>query len=242
MCIENTGDVKRSTDLVGTVLRCTNLNSMSVFLALLYMYGPGSRDLFAPRYDFMSIPLLILGIGSFVFHASLRQNLQFVDDLSMILLGSSMLHGIFTVRQSPSQRRMTSTVLAVCVASFSAFYVWSGEIIYHVLAFATQIILIALRGLYLYNRGQPRFPEAKVRSWSRRQWEAIFICLFGYLLWNIDLEFCAELRSFREQMGLPWAWFLELHGWWHILTAIGADRYMKVVRDIHDEEQNEKAK
>ena len=205
------------------------------------MYGgPGSRGLLAPRCDFMSVSLLVLGIGSFLFHASLRQNLQFVDDLSMILLGASMLHGIFIVRQGPSQRRKTSAVIAVFVAGFSAFYLWSGKIIYHVLAFATQIVLIALRGLYVYYKLEPRFPDAEVRSWNRRQWEAISICLFGYLLWNIDLEFCAELRRIRASVGLPWAWLLELHGWWHILTAIGADRFMKVVREIHDRERWEK--
>lgn len=65
----------------------------------------------------------------------------------------------------------------------------------------------------------------------------LLICLFGYLLWNIDLEFCTELESIRAF----WARFLALHGWWHILTAIDAGRFMSVVREIHDHERQGKA-
>jgi hypothetical protein len=36
----------------------------------------------------------------------------------------------------------------------------------------------------------------------------------GYILWNIDNQFCDNLRSIRQNIGLPWAWLLELHGWY----------------------------
>jgi dihydroceramidase len=207
------------------------------------MYGSrsGSRGLFSPKYDFMSISICVLGIGSFLYHASLRQNLQFVDDLSMILLGTSMLNGIFTVRQPPARARLISVTLAVAAIAFSAFYVSSGKIIYHVTAFNSQLLFIALRWVYLFRRSESKFPEAKVREWNARHWQAILVCVFGYALWHIDLEFCEELRAIRAKMGLPWAWGLELHGWWHILTAIGADRFMEVVRDIHREDSKGKA-
>lgn len=202
------------------------------------MYGPGSRGLLKPNYDFMSVSLLILGICSFLYHASLRQYLQFADDLSMLLLGSSMLHGLLSVRQTPARIRRNAVLLTIVTASFSAFYVRSGKIIYHVLAFATQMAAIGLRSLYLFYWLDPsqKFPQDKIRDWKVRQWQSILIALFGYLIWNIDLEFCAELRTLRAQIGLPWAWLLELHGWWHVLTAIGADRFMKIVREMDAEE------
>lgn len=205
------------------------------------MYGPGSQGLWKPRCDFMSVSLFTLGVGSFLFHASLRQNLQYVDDLSMLLAASAMLHGLFTVRATPAQRYRNSALLALIVGGFSAFYVWSGTIIYHTLAFATQILVLTFRCLYLFRWQERKFPEDKVRSWNTRRWQASGICLVGYILWNIDLEFCAQLRAFRAEIGLPWAWLFELHGWWHLLTAIGANHFIKVVREIRDEEAREKA-
>lgn len=196
------------------------------------MYGPGSRGLLSPRIDFMSISILLVGIGSFLFHASLRQSLQFVDDLSMIVLGASMLHGVFTVRQTPSQKRITTAAIVTTSSAFSVFYVWSGKIIYHFSAFTSMMLLTLAQCIYLFHFA-PGFPEKKLKAWKRAQRIAIATFLLGYLLWNIDLELCAELRELRARVGLPWAWGLEFHGWWHILTAVGADIFFQVVRDIH---------
>ncbi|KAJ3530048.1 hypothetical protein NM208_g9495 [Fusarium decemcellulare] len=215
-------------------------NITYVYFALRYMYGPGSHGLFAPKWDFMSISLLLLGIGSFLFHASLRQTFEFVDELSMLLLAWSMLQTTLTLRQTPSMTRLISVILAVFTISFSAFYIHSQKIIYQVIAFWTGLIAIGLRMRYLLHWLKPGFSEAKRHDWTVRTWTATFTSLFGYFIWNLDLEFCAELRDLRQQIGLPWAWLLEFHGWWHILTAIGAAQFAGVVREVRDEVNREK--
>lgn len=53
--------------------------------------------------------------------------------------------------------------------------------------------------------------------------------MFGYFLWNIDYHFCPYVTRFRHSLGLPWGFLFELHGWWHILTGIGAYVGMAVV-------------
>lgn len=53
--------------------------------------------------------------------------------------------------------------------------------------------------------------------------------VFGYLLWQLDFIFCTELTTLKRTVGLPWGFLLELHGWWHILTAIGAYIFMIMV-------------
>ncbi|KAI9148370.1 benzoate 4-monooxygenase cytochrome p450 [Paramyrothecium foliicola] len=231
-------------DYIVTFYLAEFINSLTniayVFLALRYMYGPGNRGVFRPKLDFMSISLFVLGIGSFLFHATLRQTMEFADELSMLGLTWSMLQSILTARQGPQAARLISIGLAVVFLAFSAFYINSAQIIYQVIAFGSGIGLVTLRSQYLYHWAQPRFPKAKSRDWNMRTWKSIAICLFGYLLWNIDLEYCAELRALRECVGLPWAWTLELHGWWHILTAVGASMFMDVAREVRDEISREK--
>lgn len=204
------------------------------------MYGPGSKGILAPRLDFMSISLLCLGIGSFLFHASLRQTLEFADEFSMLGLTWSMLHATFTTRQPPATARLITIGLTVGFTTFSAFYIQSPSIIYQVIAFAAGIGLVILRSQYLFHWLQPELPKAKSRDWNVRTWKAISICLVGYLLWNIDLEYCAELRDLRSRVGLPWAWLFEFHGWWHILTAVGASQFMNVAREVREEVDREK--
>lgn len=72
-----------------------------------------------------------------------------------------------------------------------------------------------------------------------RAWQSIGLLLFAYLIWNIDLEYCAEIRALRQRVGVPFAWLLELHGWWHVLTAIGAARFMNVAREVQAEANRE---
>jgi len=35
----------------------------------------------------------------------------------------------------------------------------------------------------------------------------------AFILWNIDNELCDELTSFRMDLGIPWGFITELHGW-----------------------------
>lgn len=57
----------------------------------------------------------------------------------------------------------------------------------------------------------------------------------AFILWNIDLEMCSGLRALRSHVGLPWSWLLELHGWWHVLTAVAAFDFMDLARDVCDD-------
>lgn len=204
------------------------------------MYGPGSHGLFAPKLDFMSISLTGVGVASLLFHASLRQNLQFADDLSMLVLTWSLCQPLLTAKKSPQQARLISLGLGSAFFLFSTFYVWSGKIVYHTMAFALTLILTIARVRYLFHWRAIKFPDDKHNDWSRRTWQAVSVFLIGYIIWHIDLEFCAELRALRTQIGMPWSWLLELHGWWHILTGIGADQFMQVIREMCQYMEHEK--
>ncbi|KAK6849562.1 hypothetical protein PG995_013395 [Apiospora arundinis] len=215
------------------------MNSMTnlpyVYFALRYMYGPGSQGLFKPRTDFMSVSLLVLGICSFLFHASLRHSMQYADELGMLGLAWALLQGILTVRgRSSSNDRLVNTTLNIVFPLFAAFYVWTGKIIYHASAFFIMMVLIVIRVAHLFFFRKPAFPEDKMRVWKSRGRISLALLVFAYVLWNIDLEFCAELRLLRERVGLPWAWLLELHGWWHIMTAVSASQFMDTVRELQE--------
>jgi dihydroceramidase len=199
------------------------------------MYGPGSRGIFRPKTDFMSISLLVLGIVSFVFHATLKQSTQFADEMGMLGLSWSLLQSIMTVPGSPRYNRYLNIVLAVVFPLFGAFYIYTGKIIYHASAFAIILVLIAIRGHYIFLFRKPAFPEVKNEIWKFRGRQTLVLLIVGYALWNVDLEFCAQLREFREWLGLPWAWIFEFHGWWHVLTAIAADILMDILREVQEE-------
>lgn len=53
--------------------------------------------------------------------------------------------------------------------------------------------------------------------------------LLGYFLWNIDYHLCSHVTAFKRAIGLPWGFLFELHGWWHLGTAVGAYTGMALV-------------
>lgn len=203
----------------------------AVYFSFRYMYRDGGR---VPRPDFMSISLFFIGFTSFLYHASLRQTLQFADDLSMLVFSWALLEGIMSVRMPPDRAKVVGVLLGSAVCLFSAFYVYHGQIIYHTAAFTVLVVLIVARGYYLFYVVQPSFPETRLVKWKAQGRQALLAFVVGYVVWNIDLEYCLELREIRERIGFPWAFLLELHGWWHILTAISASRLMDIAKELRE--------
>jgi len=215
------------------------------------MYGPGSNGLFSPRHDFMSVSMIILGISSTLFHATNRQTMQYADELAMLVLAWSLFNAMWTSGRNPKSAAVTSPTasyerpikvsLAVFFPAFGAFYVYTGKLVYHYVCFFGLVILMIMRGHYLFYRRTPLFPEEKRKDWKRRGRKALAVLVLAYVLWNIDLEFCSQLRALRQRIGFPWAWGLELHGWWHIFTATASAWYMDILREVQDEIEREKA-
>lgn len=55
--------------------------------------------------------------------------------------------------------------------------------------------------------------------------------LGGFGFWALDNKYCSTLRQWRRSVGMPWGFLLEGHGWWHLMTGIGA--YCYIVWGIH---------
>lgn len=66
----------------------------------------------------------------------------------------------------------------------------------------------------------------------RRFWKTAVLMIEAFVVRNVDMERHLELRAIRQKMGLPWAWLLELHGWWHVLTSLDASEYLVLVRAL----------
>jgi dihydroceramidase len=59
--------------------------------------------------------------------------------------------------------------------------------------------------------------------------KAVGCLVAAYTVWDIDLEKCLELRRLKDRLGLPSSWLVGLHGWWHVLTALGASMCIRLI-------------
>ena len=191
------------------------------------------------RPDFFGVALWVLGTLSLVFHATLKHSAQYGDELAMLVLAGALLQGSW----GPESRAAPVVSWSAVVAA-SALYLRTGEILHQVYCFQLMILVVGIRTVHLM-RGLKRAEAAHKAAGTKdetgritsadalRNWLASLGTLaFAYFLWYIDLEACGLLRSMRSSLGLPFAWLLELHGWWHVLTALGASMYVQLLREL----------
>ncbi|KAF4625665.1 hypothetical protein G7Y89_g12499 [Cudoniella acicularis] len=206
-------------------------NIAYVYCALYYPSSAGSRR----RLDSMSVALIVVGITSALYHATLRQSMMYADDFSMWLIVACILRSLCCHGQSPTITSLITAVISLGFCIMTIIYLRSGNILIHTAFFAFLVQLIWPRTLFLIYYTQGRSQREKNRL-IQRFWKAAIILVVAFIIWNIDLQKCPQLREIRKSLGLPWAWALELHGWWHILTAVGAAEYIRLARHLSQEE------
>ncbi|KAL4872098.1 hypothetical protein BDV12DRAFT_183341 [Aspergillus spectabilis] len=165
--------------------------------------------------------LMAVGVCSAAFHVSLKYHTQMMDDLSMMFATTPVLHRVLTVNSS----RQTSTNLAYVMASllmvFITYHVWTDELNLHFTLFGGMIVVIGVRTMQLVDSRTVPGSTARGQIWGIIRFGA-FIFSLGFWLWLLENWTCDFLKSAREVIGLPLGFFLELHGWWHVCTGIGA--------------------
>ncbi|KAF2794410.1 alkaline phytoceramidase [Melanomma pulvis-pyrius CBS 109.77] len=164
--------------------------------------------------------LIGVGVLSGWFHATLKYHSQMGDDLSMFLASGSLLHQLLTFDATPSRRLYMTSLILGTIVPVSIYHVWADEIVLHEITFGVTVLLIGRKTRALIKE-KVKSVEAKKRLTGLATFGMISGGL-GYFLWNIDYHLCNHVTSFKRSLGLPWGVFFELHGWWHILTGIGA--------------------
>jgi len=179
----------------------------------------------APYYS-----LALVGMCSALFHAVLKQYAQFADDTSMLVASACVLHRAYTFDKSPASTKTFTTILITLLGIETAYHVAADEETVHQLSFLALILLVAIKTRSLIST---RVKDDKDKQrFTKKSLFGLAAFLFGYFLWQMDFIFCSELNALKRQIGMPWGFVLELHGWWHILTAIGAYTFMHMVEKL----------
>lgn len=76
-----------------------------------------------------------VGIGSGIFHASLKNYTQWGDDLSMLLATATVLHRVFTFDKSISYTVTHGAILSAIMIAFSIWHCVTDELVMHSVMF-----------------------------------------------------------------------------------------------------------
>lgn len=138
----------------------------------------------------------------------------------MLIATAPVLHRVYTFDKTLSVTVWSGVALTAVLTTFSIWHCVTDEIVMHSLVFGIMIVLVGIQTRSIIGA---RIPDPAVRKEVIKltTWGGV-IFVSGYAIWNLDNAFCGLLTETRRYIGMPWAFVLELHGWWHILTGIGA--------------------
>ncbi|KAJ1838030.1 alkaline ceramidase ydc1, partial [Coemansia sp. RSA 2708] len=198
----------------------TLTNAAMILLAALGIYS-SIRYRHGKRVTAMYVGMLVVGCGSACFHATLKYTTQLLDELPMLYLCAIALYSFIEIDKKVQFGVWLPTSLAAFQLTITLTYLfWVQNPIFHQIAFAATAIGAAVVGCN-------RLYTTNMSSGTRRALFRLHLLGHlgmwgGFLAWNIDNVFCHNLRSYRGYVGTPLDALLQLHGWWHILTAYGS--------------------
>ena len=169
--------------------------------------------------------LVLVGLGSIAFHATLRFGLQMLDELPMLYLVTWLVW--LLVENGPGRRfglwlpgALAGYVLLATAgatlnrgdAQFLAFHVSFGALEFFCLGRITQL---ALR------------PENRAVRGRFALGFAAYVIAIG--LWFVDLKACPWVSITLPAHGVPNP---QLHAWWHVLVSLGFFLLLGVVSSV----------
>ncbi|OQO00663.1 hypothetical protein B0A48_13153 [Cryoendolithus antarcticus] len=175
-----------------------------------------------------------VGVCSALFHGLLKYPAQMGDDTSMQVATALVVHRAMTYGRGRGYARILAVGLASLLALETAYHAINNEQTVHDLAFVVQIAVVAFKTRSLI---QTRVTASRDKLVLQRLTLLGAACFgIGYLLWQLDFIYCGSLNARKRQWGLPWSFLLELHGWWHVLTAVGAFVFISIVDRLTQDE------
>ncbi|KAK8156081.1 alkaline ceramidase [Phyllosticta citrichinensis] len=236
-------------DYYATIYSAEIVNTLTNVL-FMYLAVKGITNCLANDHDRIFLVTfagyLLVGTGSFLFHATLKYPMQLVDELSMIYTTCLMFYATFSYGKTRRYAVVLGLFLVALAAFITGYYHYLQDPAFHQNMYALLTAIVLFRSMYVMEvRLRPTLKakqqqlddsSEKLRVDRRdlnilhTMWKMVAfglgIFLGGFAVWTLDNEFCGNLRRWRRDIGLPWGLFLEGHGWWHLMTGTGAYFYI----------------
>nr|pir hypothetical protein B7F18.50 [imported] - Neurospora crassa [Neurospora crassa] len=200
---------------------CAELVNTLTNLMFMWLGVKGLRNVLefkhSPIFILAYVGYLVVGLGSMAFHATLKSTHD--------------LYRLYHVLCHIFLQEIPEDPITDCLDHGWAWYLHHCKQV--MISFGRSLgreILPRAAGLcarcgrwhWFVSDARPFVPNEDYTD----TWNIIAIITFvgGFFIWNMDNIFCRHLTTAKNQLQLPWSIVLEGHGWWHILTGLGAAR------------------
>ena len=172
----------------------------------VYLIGKFSQHVWIP---IAALWLVLIGFGSFAYHATMRYSMQLVDELPMVGFIVTLIVAKTTSKDHEGiQKYSTWIQIWVITQALALVALYLYYELYQVFLDGFTILVIhdAVVGYLLTSRG------AHLQMKRTVQICAILFIILGRIVWEAENQLCAKYQS------LVWP----LHTIWHFLSAASA--------------------
>ncbi|KAK5814970.1 ceramidase-domain-containing protein [Linnemannia elongata] len=196
--------------------------------AIAYHFFPGAKE---ARFRYLFGTLFLVGLGSVLFHGTLRHKMQLLDELPMLYSATIILFILVEAKHGP-QGQWFPLVLAAWLATTTLiFSTATGNLQFYTFQSTYTILqfgmIYYLRILHVQQRTL-KGPNPLISTLIRR---ALGFALFAVSIWLIDLRACEYVNGLTGRSVLRWN--LQLHAWWHVFSAAALYHAMMLVIYYH---------
>jgi dihydroceramidase len=164
--------------------------------------------------------IVIVGLGSMLFHSTLWYSFQLADELP-IIYGTCSLVYCFVNLEHDRYSVLSGTLLTVYSIIVTIVYEWTRYPPFFINAHGVLVFLSVAIPFYQIQRLKRRYPsQAKQMIFIHLYNLVVYLFAFG-VIWQIDNGYCDQLREWRNRMPFGLGELSQLHAWWHILSGIG---------------------
>jgi len=209
------------------------LTNAWVLVLLISMFAVHQYRL-PKRFYVILLGISCVGIGSWMFHMTLRWEWQVLgDEIPMIIAACCLLFMVLETTPDTEprsiQRRNITIMGSICIGLVlfvSVVYIYTGIAAFHQVSFAIIEVVAQGRVFWLLRNVVRANDKDAVLRRKRSQIVKTFLTgavvfLVGFLCWNADNLLCSSLSEMKKKIGAPYSFLFELHGWWHLLTGYG---------------------
>ncbi|KAJ1837025.1 hypothetical protein LPJ73_007532 [Coemansia sp. RSA 2703] len=170
-------------------------------------------------YTLLGRAITAVGIGSWLFHATLKYPMQMMDELPMLWALSLFCHIAVTSRYAHVvDRRRFGWALALWTMGVSLLTAgFSGRLQFFLFQFSFNGLSIAM--LYLCWRAKRDLEDSGMRHVAALFARGLKLYLLAATVWLIDTNLCTYVNGDAPASVLPFN--VQLHAWWHVLASLG---------------------
>lgn len=196
------------------------ITNLSMILPPLWGIYRGMERGLEKRFLVGFSALLLVGVGSTMFHMTLQYKMQLLDEIPMVWSSCAFVYCQHMVPFKLGERAVGMLVLlfSYCCLFTGVYLTWPYPIIHQVM-YGILVFYMIYQAVVILRKS---YNPASVRLFLT----GILMYGTGFLLWNIDNELCSSVQQLRSGLPPLLAPLTQLHGWWHLFA--GYATYMNI--------------